>query len=373
LEGNGMMNVQNNHTDAPCAEKVPGFCATRSKSGTQGIHSKNLEEFLPLVDAASIAWIDYIVDDFEKEAAKMATKVGFSESIVKKLLKTPIDPSRARGGYEDFDTELGLLLPSIHVERFHVTVEPLLILLKKNLVLTIHTSELTHFYQLHRYAGAFLKKLPEKLQQTDWLTLLLMRIIDENNSMNFEQVAEIDEASDDVSRDLADTTISRSLIGGKIYQMKHALVSYLLGLWATVDALSSLRYGDADLITDNPRLLNRIGSLVNEVHVQIGLAENLSQVLASGLEVLQSIYANQLQLINNKITLMVGVLTIIGTALLVPNTIATVFSQTNVFQFTSADTGWYLSVIIGSTILATAAAWWWVKRIGFLPKSPDQE
>jgi magnesium transporter len=102
-----------------------------------------------------------------------------------------------------------------------------------------------------------------------------MRIVDENNSMSFEQVAEIDEASDSVSRDLADPKTPRALLGGKIYQMKHALVSYLLGLWATVDALSSLRYGDADLLTDNPRLLDRIGSLVNEVHVQIGLAENL--------------------------------------------------------------------------------------------------
>lgn len=368
-----MANVQNNHSDIVCDERIPGFCATRSKSGTQSKCSKNLEEFLPLIEEATIAWVDYIVDDFEKEAAKTAAKAGFSESLVTRLLKNIGDKAHARGGYEDVGAEMGLLLPSINVVGFQVTVKPLLILLKKNLVLTIHTMDLTHFFQLHRYAGGFLKKLPEKLQQNDWLTLLLIRIIDENNSMNFEQVAEIDEASDEVSRDLADTSFSRSLIGGKIYQMKHALVSYLLGLWATVDALSSLRYGDADLITENTRLLDKIGALINDVHVQIGLAENLSQVLASGLEVLQSIYANQLQLINNKITLMVGVLTIIGTALLVPNTIATVFSQTNVFQFTPADMGWYLSIIIGSTVIATAAAWWWVKKIGFLPKSPDHE
>jgi magnesium transporter len=70
---------------------------------------------------------------------------------------------------------------------------------------------------------------------------------------------------------------------------------------------------------------------------------------------------------------MVGMLTIIGTALLVPNTIATVVSQTNIFTLTSVDLGWYLSLIVGSTVLATLFAWWWVKKIGFLPKSPDQE
>jgi magnesium transporter len=368
-----MTASQNNDVNVQCESKPPGFCATRTKDSTQGIRSKNLDEFITAVEQANLAWIDYVVTDIEIESLKIATKLGFSETLVRRLLKDVVDKPLPKGGYEDLETEMGLLLPAISVKGFEVTVEPLLILLRNNLLLTIHTRELRHFYQLHRYAPAFFKKLPAKLPHNDWLTLLLIRIIDENNSMNFEQVAEIDEASDGVSRDLADPKTSRSLIGGKIYQMKHALVSYLLGLWATVDALSSLRYGDADILTDNPKLLDRIGSLINEVHVQIGLAENLSQVLASGLEVLQSIYANQLQLINNRITLMMGMLTIIGTALLVPNTIATVVSQTNVFTLTSADAWWYLSLIIGSTIVATLFAWWWVKKIGFLPKSPDQQ
>jgi magnesium transporter len=375
FQGNGMASSQNGNgsNNSLGEEKCPGFCAIRNEGGTQSLCAKNVEAFLPLIAQASIAWVDYIVNDFDKEAMIVANKVGFSETLVRRLLKEPVDRSRARSGYEDLDSEMGLLLPSIHVNNFDVVIEPLLILLKKNLVLTIHTRELTHFYQLHRYAGGFLKKLPDKMQQTDWLTLLLLRIIDENNSMNFEQVAVIDEAGDEVSRELADLKTSRALLGGKIYQMKHALVSYLLGLWATVDALSSLRYGDADLITDNNKLLNRIGIVVNEVHVQIGLAENLSQVLASGLEVLQSIYANQLQLINNKITMMVGVLTIIGTALLVPNTLATIFSQTNIFVFTPADTWWYITLLAGSTFLATSGSWWWVRKIGFLPKNPDQQ
>jgi magnesium transporter len=375
FQGNGMASSQNGNgnNNSLGEEKCPGFCAIRNEGGTQSLCAKNVEAFLPLIAQASIAWVDYIVNDFDKESLIIANKVGFSETIVRRLLKEPVDRSRARSGYEDLDSEMGLLLPSIHVKNFDVVVEPLLILLKKNLVLTIHTRELTHFYQLHRYAGTFLKKLPDRMQQNDWLTLLLLRIIDENNSMNFEQVAEIDEASDGVSRDLADPKTSRSLIGGRIYQMKHALVSYLLGLWATVDALSSLRYGDADLITDNDKLINRISVVVNEVHVQIGLAENLSQVLASGLEVLQSIYANQLQLINNKITMMVGVLTIIGTALLVPNTLATIFSQTNIFVFSPSDTWWYIALLAGSTLFATSGSWWWVRRIGFLPKNPDQD
>ncbi|MDD1717290.1 MAG: CorA family divalent cation transporter, partial [Methanoregulaceae archaeon] len=99
-----------------------------------------------------------------------------------------------------------------------------------------------------------------------------------------------------------------------------------------------------------------------------GLAEHMSEVLASGLEVLQSIYNNQLQVLNNRLALLVGYLTIIGTALLVPNTIATVAGNM-MFQFTPRDQNWYLSIIIGSTIVATILSWWIVKKKGLLPRT----
>jgi hypothetical protein len=39
-----------------------------------------------------------------------------------------------------------------------------------------------------------------------------------------------------------------------------ALILYLGGLWATVDALSSLRYGDAELLTDDEKILPILGA-----------------------------------------------------------------------------------------------------------------
>ncbi len=132
-------------------------------------------------------------------------------------------------------------------------------------------------------------------------------------------------------------------------------------------------YGVAELMSDDQHLLDKINGLLNEVHSQIGLAEHLSEVLASGLEVLQSIYNNQLQIINNRLSFLMGILTIIGTALLVPNTIATVMSQTSIFALTPADMWWYLALLAGSTVVATTFAWWAVKRMGFLPKHPDED
>jgi magnesium transporter len=143
--------------------------------------------------------------------------------------------------------------------------------------------------------------------------------------------------------------------------MKHALINYLSGLWATVDVLNAIRYGDAELLTDNQKLLNRISLLVADFNHQIGLAEHLSEVLASGLEVLQSIYNNQLQMLNNRLTMLVTYLTIIGTEFLVPNTLPTILSNT-AFNMTEKDVGWYIGLIIGSTIIATVEAYFWAKR-----------
>jgi magnesium transporter len=344
--------------------KARGFCATLTHDKTQCVRSEYVEDLGHFVSTANVAWVDYIVDDFQKESLTVALKFGFTEFLVKNLLKN------SRSGYEDFNNEMGLFLPAIHVEGFDVTLRPMLILIRKNMILTLHTSETTRFFRVRRYAATLLKKLPLKMPQNDKMTMLLIRIIDESNAKNFEYLQVIEEQGDQLSKELSDSKTSREVIGDKIYQMKHALIVYLSGLWATVDALSSLRYGDADLITDNPKIIDRITGLVGEVHAQIGLAEHLSDVLASGLEVLQSIYNNQLQILNNRLALLVAYLTIIGTALLVPNTIATVMGNA-MFDFHPGDEGWYLGLIVGSTVVSTFFSWWAVKKLGLLPSRPD--
>jgi magnesium transporter len=351
-------------TDEKNPYRARGFCGTISNGKTQSIRSEYIEDFTPFLKRAQIAWVDYIVEDFGKDAAKVAQKVGFSELLVKALLKN------IRSGYEDFESEMGLLLPAIHVHGFDVALEPQLILIRKNLILTLHTRETTRFSHIRRYSETFMKKLKKSMKHNDKLTMVLIRIIDESNSKNFEHLQEIEESGDSLSHDLSDSRISRAIIGEKIYQMKHALIIYLSGLWATADALSSLRHGDALLITDDPRILDRISGLINEVHAQISLAEHLSDVLASGMEVLQSIYNNQLQILNNRLAMLVAYLTIIGTALLVPNTIATVMGN-GMFHFTEMDEGWYIALILASTVVATVLSWWVVDRMGLLPKKPD--
>lgn len=342
-----------------------GFCAVIYKNGeTARKESKTVTDLCPLVKEASIAWIDYIVPDLEKGGLAAASALGFSELLVKNLL------INEWSGYEDFGNEMGILIPAMRVDGFEVQLIPLLVLAQKNLVVTLHTSETKRFFRVRKYAETLLRKLPKETAQNDKLTLFLCRLIGESNSRNFDHLREIEEQGDKMSAELSDPKTPREVLGPKIYQMKHALIQYLGGLWSTVDALNSIRYGDAEILTDDPRLLDRISGLIGDVNAQIGLAEHLSEVLASGLEVLQSIYNNQLQILNNRLTLLVAYLTILGTALLVPNTIATVAGN-SMFRFSEGDEGWYLALIVVSTVVATMISWLAVKKLGLLPSKPD--
>jgi magnesium transporter len=375
-----MANVSENIAQLWSEDENRSFCVSLEKNARQTQQTYRLPDFLPLIERSSVSWADIKISDFTKEAAETAAKFGFSEILVRRLLRNLIDESRLRGGYEDIDTEMGLLLPLIQVKDADIGMEPLLFLVKKNFILTLHNSEGNPLSRMHRYAEAFFKKLPADLSENDWLTLVLIRIIDSNNQSNFMQLQQIEEYSDNLSRDLSQIRYLPPELSQRIYHEKHVLIKYISGLWATGDVLSCLRNGDASLLTDNPGVLNKIDRMIIEVNGQIGVAEHISEVLASGLECLQSIYNNRLQIlnnrlsiVNNRITLLMGWLTVVGTALLVPNTIATVVSQTNVFTFGPGDVYWYLTLIVGSTVIATLLSWLWVRQMGLMPKKGAEE
>jgi magnesium transporter len=140
---------------------------------------------------------------------------------------------------------------------------------------------------------------------------------------------------------------------------------YMNALWGTLDVVNSLRYGDAEVITDDEKIIQRITMLSSDINQQIGLSEHMSEVLASGVEVLQTIYNNQLQMLNNRFAWVGTWLAVIGTALLVPNTLATIYG-TKVGDNLSYEFILY-SLIFGtllSAIVVFAVLKWkgWIKN-----------
>ena len=326
--------------------------------------------FLELIPATVIAWLDFRTSssDFARDAQLAATQLGFSDQLVSSL------SGESRLLYEDFNTELGMRLPSIQIRAYeHPDVQPhtTLLFLRKNFILSIHTFEVDRrFSRLRRYSNRILRNIPIEACTEDKLTLLLTRIIDQNNDRNFEHLRQIEEQGDELNKKMMNSETPREILGPQIYGMKHALITYLNALWETVDVLHDVRYGDAEILSNNQKLLERVGLLAEDVNRQIALAEHMSEVLASGLEVLQSIYNNQLQVLNNRMSLVITYLTVIGTAVLVPNTIATIFSN-SAFSMTPRDIGWYIALLVGSTVGATTLVFWWVKRLGWVPRKMD--
>lgn len=342
------------------------FCVGLYSSGkTFKQDAESPTTFLDIISSSLITWVDYITDDPVRDLPPAASQLGFDEAFISSM------SNDTQLTYQDFDSEMWMRFPSIQIRQTTVKAYPLLMLIRKNFVLTIHASLVDkRFTRLRRYSDTVLKKISPDAQPDDKLTLLITRIIDANNDSNFRHLRVIEELGDDLNEDLMSSQTDRYKLGPKIYEMKHALITYMNALWDSVDVIHALRYGDAELITDDEKLLNMISVMIDEVKGQIGLAEHMSEVLASGLEVMQSIYNNQLQSLNNRLALVMTYLTIVGTAVLVPNTLATILGN-SVFDIGPSDLWWYILLMVGATAAATVAVWWWIKKMGWLPKKPD--
>jgi magnesium transporter len=340
------------------AEEERGICVAITHTGKPvRLTANKPSAFIETLDQASIAWVNFAVDDIARDGELVATMLGFSGSLLGLLLK------QGEGAYEDLETELALKLPVVKVVNLQVDVLPLIVLVRRGLVLTLHESgKVTRIQKFARYADTFMRKIPQDAPWNDKLTIVLTRIINENNERNFDGLRSIEDVGDELGRFLTMPSSDRRMLGERIYEMKHALITYLNVMWTSLDVVQSLRYGDAEVISDDETLLARVGILSDDVTRHIQLSEHMSEVLASGLEVVQSIYNNQLQLLNNRLALAVTWLTLLGTAVLVPNTLGTILGP-----FVSrADTWWYAPLLVLSTVLSTAVAFVWVKRQGWI-------
>jgi magnesium transporter len=358
------------------------FCMGLESSGkTFKQEAESSTTFFDVVKRSMIAWVDYISDNPMKDLPLVAAQMGFSESFISNL------SCCEQLNYQDFDSEMWMSFPSVQVRGNEVKAYPLLVLIRKNLVFTIHMRLVDkRFIRLRRYSETILRKIPIEAKPEDKLTILLSRIVDANNDSNFRHLRVIEEFGDELNRDLMDQETDKAQLGPKIYKMKHALITYMNSLWESVDVLQAIRYGDAELLTDDPKLVNLFSQMVDQVKSQIGLSEHMSEVLASGIEATQAIYNNQLTTANNQLTIsnnqltvlnnrfakLAAYLTIVGTALLIPNTIATILGNA-VWVYGPQQIWLYLLLMIGATLVGSVFMWFWISRKGLLPKDQDDD
>jgi len=372
---------------SPSAQSAPlelmqkrWFCTGLESSGKTFKHeAESPATFLEIINQSMVTWVDYITDNPMKDLPSVAAQMGFSEPFISSMACCD------QQNYQDFDNEMWMSFPSVQIRGNEVKAHPLLILIKKNMVLTLHMRLVDkRFIRLRRYSEAILRKIPVDVRPEDKLTILLSRIIDTNNDSNFRHLRVIEEFGDELNRDLMDQQTDKVQLGPKIYEMKHALIIYMNALWESVDVLQAIRFGDAQLLTDDQKLVNLFSVMVEQVKSQIGLSEHMSEVLASGIEATQTIYNNQLTTANNQLTIsnnqltvlnnrfakLAAYLTIVGTALLIPNTIATILGN-SVWVYGPENLSLYLFLMIGATLGGSIFMWFWISKKGLLPDDKE--
>jgi len=156
------------------------FCVGMYPSGkTFKQDAESPMPFLETINRSVVAWIDYISDDPARDIPIVAAQMGFGEAFIAAL------SGDAQLNYQDFDDEMWMRLPSIQIRGTDVKAYPLVVLIRKNFVFTIHVSLVDkRFIRLRRYSDTILKKIPIDGLPEDKLTILVSRIIDANNDSN---------------------------------------------------------------------------------------------------------------------------------------------------------------------------------------------
>ena len=146
----------------------PTFCVALLKNGNTIKIEGKVEEFLQTIKDADFAWINVQIAEFKEEGSRVASILGFKPSIISEL------ESQRFSGYDDHVTELGLLLPAVRVTELEVEINKLMILMRKNIIVTVHGEHVTRLVKFARYAVTFFKKVSKNLDEVDKISQILI-------------------------------------------------------------------------------------------------------------------------------------------------------------------------------------------------------
>ena len=156
-----------------------------------------LDEAAQTISIGNLTWIECVVDDIVTETPKILEK-----------LDIQMDPKVLLSGYvsayEDAGDTLGIMLPFIVTGNSRIQTSPVLIFMKKDLIVTIHDDYGGKITKLYNYSNSLMRKLPKEPEQwADRQTILLFRLMDEVSETNFSSLRTIIEQAEQLEIDLA--------------------------------------------------------------------------------------------------------------------------------------------------------------------------
>ena len=307
--------------------------------------SIKLDEAAKTISIGNLTWIECVVDDIVDETPKILEK-----------LDIKMDPKLLLAGYvtayEDAGDTLGIMLPFIVTGDSRTQTSPVLIFMKKDLIVTIHDDYGGKITKLYNYSNSLMRKLPKEPEQwADRQTILLFRLMDEVSETNFSSLRTIIEQAEQLEIDLAGSRQTDRDIGFELSNMKRSLLTYLNAVWATHDTVRNVKFGDPDMLTDDDDILEKFEVILGRLDRQIQMAENIMEMISTGVTIIQTETSNQL-------TKLIVWLTVAATAVLVPNTVATIFGIPDL----QISWTWVLPILAISTIISAVVTYRWTKQ-----------
>ena len=105
------------------------------------------------------------------------------------------------------------------------------------------------------------------------------------------------------------------------------------------------------MLTDDDDILEKFEVILGRLDRQIQMAENVMEIISTGVTVIQTETSNQL-------TKLIVWLTVAATAVLVPNTIATVLGIPDL----NISLSWVIPILIVSTVISAVVTYRWTKQ-----------
>ena len=298
-----------------------------------------------VVESGTLTWIECVVDDIVNETPGILEK-----------LKIDMDPSVLLSGYitayEDIGDTLGIMLPFIITGDSRTQTTPILIFMKKDLIVTIHDDYGGKIAKLYNYSNSLMRKLPKESEQwANRQTILLFRLMDEVSETNLSILRTILEQAEQLEIDLSGSRQTDRNVSDELSNMKRSLLTFLNAVWATHDTVRNVKYGDPDMLTDDDDILEKFEVILGRLDRQIQMAENVMEIISTGVTVIQTETSNQL-------TKLIVWLTVAATAVLVPNTIATVLGIPDL----NVSLTWVVPILIISTVISAVVTYRWTKQ-----------
>ena len=309
-----------------------------------------LDEAAQTISIGNLTWIECVVDDIVTETPKILEK-----------LDIKMDPKVLLSGYvsayEDAGDTLGIMLPFIVTGDSRTQTSPVLIFMKKDLIVTIHDDYGGKITKLYNYSNSLMRKLPKEPEQwADRQTILLFRLMDEVSETNFSSLRTIIEQAEQLEIDLAGPRQVERDVGFEISNMKRSLLTFLNAVWATHDTVRNVKFGDPDMLTDDDDILEKFEVILGRLDRQIQMAENVMDIISTGVTIIQTETSN-------KLTKLIVWLTVVAPAGLVPNTVATLLGIPDLHISWS----WIAPILIISTLISAIVTYRWTKQFSVNP------